>query len=158
MAGINPGAGAPAVPLARPPAPVVEEVWKMPRLSVDFNPGTKLGNRISIEKTKGLPESERLDLRKKKSQEIHKYLRAHKTLMGNVVTKVPIAHNPAGTVKTMANLITQYQQMTLEYLQRVAFARYDTALAFGVPIPPAPFTMRTLEPGNDVYDKKHFFL
>ena len=56
MAGINPGAGASAVP----PAPVVEEVWKTTPFSGNFYPGTKLGNRIFIEKTKGLPESVRL--------------------------------------------------------------------------------------------------
>ena len=78
--------------------------------------------------------------------------------MGNVVTKVPIAHNPDGTVKTTENLITQYQKMNLEDLQRAAFARYDTALSFGVPIPPAQFTIRTLDPGNDADDKKQFFL
>ena len=109
MAGINPGASAPAV--QRDPA--VEEVWKTTPFSGDFNPGTKLGNSIFIEKAKGLPESVRLDLTKNNSQEIHKYLRAHENLMGNVVTKVPIAHNPDGTVKTLANLITQYQQMTI---------------------------------------------
>ena len=59
-----------------PPAPVVEEVWKTTPFSGDFNPGTKLGNIIFIEKTKGLPESVRLDLTKKNSQEIHKYPRA----------------------------------------------------------------------------------
>ena len=48
--------------------------------------------------------------------------------------------------------------MTIENLQRAAFARYDTALVLGAPIPPAPFTMRTLDPGNDADDKKHFFL
>ena len=74
MAGINPGAGAPADPPAHPPAPVVEEVWKTTPFSVDFNPGTKLGNIIFIKKTKGLPESVRLDLTKKNLQEIHKFL------------------------------------------------------------------------------------
>ena len=70
MAGINPGAGAPAVQ----PAPVVEEACKTTPFSGDFIPGTKLGNSIFIEKTKGLPESVRLDLTKNNSQEIHKYL------------------------------------------------------------------------------------
>ena len=118
----------------------------------------KLGNSIFIEKTKGLPEYERIDFTKKKSQEIHKYLRARETLMGNVVKKKNIAHNPDGTVKTTANLITQYQEMTLEDLKRAAFMIYDTALAFGVPIPPASFTMRTLDPVNDADYKKQFFL
>ena len=74
--------------------------------------------------------------------------------MCSVVTKVPIAHNPDGTVKTTANLIIQYQQMTIEELQRAAFARYNTALALGAPILPAPFMMRNLGPGNDADDKK----
>ena len=64
MAGIN----------AVPPAPVVKEVWKTTPFSGDFNPGTKLGNIIFIEKTKGLPESVILDLTKNNSQEIHKFL------------------------------------------------------------------------------------
>ena len=78
--------------------------------------------------------------------------------MGNVVTKVPIAHNPDGNVNTTAKLINQYQQVTLEDLQCAAFARYNTALAFVAPIPPAPFTMKTLDSGNDADDKKQFFL
>ena len=61
MDGINTGAGAPAVQ----PAPVVKEVWKKTPLSGNLNPGTKLGNSIFIGKTKGLPESVRLDLTKK---------------------------------------------------------------------------------------------
>ena len=74
MAGINPGSGAPAVPLAHPPAPVVKEVWKTTPFSGNFNPGTKLGNIIFIKNTPGLPESVRLYLTKKNSQDIHKYL------------------------------------------------------------------------------------
>ena len=96
MAGIN----------TIPPDPVVEEVWKTTPFSGDFNLVNKPGNSIFIEKTKGLPESVILDFNKKNSQEIHKYLQARETLMGNFVTKVSIAHNPDGTVKTTANLIT----------------------------------------------------
>ena len=48
--------------------------------------------------------------------------------------------------------------MTIEDLQRAAFVRYGTALALGDPIPSAPFTMRTLDPGNDAEYKKQFFL
>ena len=69
--------------------------------------------------------------------------------MDNIVTKVPIAHNSDGTVKTTAYLITQYQQITIENVQHAAFARYDTAIAIGDPILPAPFTMRNLDPSND---------
>ena len=47
--------------------------------------------------------------------------------------------------------------MTIEDLQRAAFTRYDTALALEDPIPPAPFTMRNLDPGNVDDNKKQFF-
>ena len=77
MAGNNPGAGAPAFP----PVPVVGEVWKTTPFSFNFNPGTKFGNIIFIKKTKGLPESARLDLTKKKSQKIHKYLLSQENSM-----------------------------------------------------------------------------
>jgi len=158
MAGINPGANALAVPPVAPPAPVVAEVWKRNPYSGDFNPGTKLGNSTFIEKTKGLPEADRLDLTKRNSQAIHRYLLARETLMGHVVTKVPIEYNLDGTIKKTANLLTQYQQMTLHNLQQAAIARYDTPLGVGVPIPQAPFTMRTLDPGTDIDDKKQFYL
>ena len=120
MAANNLGAGAPVVPVA---APVIAKVWKITPYSGDFNPGTKLGNSIFVEKIKGLPEADRLDLPKKNSQAIHRYLLARETLMGHVVTKVPIEFNIDSSVKTTANLLTQYQQMRLEDLQRAAIAR-----------------------------------
>ena len=50
----------------------VEEVWKTTPFSGDFNPGTKLGNIIFLEKTKGLAEADCLDLNKENYLEIHK--------------------------------------------------------------------------------------
>ena len=73
--------------------------------------------------------------------------------MGHAVIKVPIEHNLDGTVKTAANLLSQYQQMNRQHLQRAAIARYNTPLEVKVPIPQAPFTMRTLDPGNNDVDK-----
>ena len=42
----------------------VDKVWKTTPFYVDFNPGTKLGNSIFLEKTKVLAEANRLDLNK----------------------------------------------------------------------------------------------
>ena len=50
----------------------VEEVWKKTPFSGDFNPGTKLGNIVFLEKTKGLAETNRLDLNKANSLAIQK--------------------------------------------------------------------------------------
>ena len=52
-----------AASAALPLAPV-EDVWKTTPFSGDFNPGTKLGNSIFLEKTKGLAEADHLDLNK----------------------------------------------------------------------------------------------
>ena len=50
----------------------VEDVWKTTPFSVDFNPGTKLGNIIFLEKTKGLAEADRFGLNKVNLLAIHK--------------------------------------------------------------------------------------
>ena len=136
---------------------VATEVWKTTPFSGDFNPGSKLGNSIFLEKTKGLPEADRMDLTKKNAQKIHQYFQSRETLMGKVISKVPIEYNADGSIAKTANLLTQYQQMTLEDLQRAAIARFDTPLAVGAAIPQAPFTMRDLDPGNDADDKKQFY-
>ena len=143
------GTGTAAVP--------VPEVWKTTPYSGDFNPGTKHGNTIFTEKTKGLPEASRLDLTKKNSQAIHKYFRGQEMLMGDVVRKVPIEYNPDGSIKTTRNLISQYQQISLENCQRAAIARYDNALGAGVAIPDPPFTMKDLDPGSNANDKIQFY-
>ena len=132
---------------------VAAEVWKTTPYSGDFNPGTNHGNTIFVEKTKGLPEANRLDLTEKNSQAIHKYFRAREMLMGDIIHKVPIEYNPDGTVKTNRNLISQYQQITLDDCQQAAIARYDTALAVGTQIADPPFNMKVLDPGADDADK-----
>ena len=50
----------------------VEDVWKTTPFSGDFNPGTKLGKSIFLEKTKGFFEANRVDLNKANSLAIHK--------------------------------------------------------------------------------------
>ena len=69
--------------------------------------------------------------------------------MGKVILKVPIEYNADGSIAKTANLLTQYQQMTLEDLQQAAIARFDTHLVIGAAIPHAPFTMKALDPGNN---------
>ena len=51
---------------------LVEDVWKTAPFSGDFNPGTKLGNSIFLENTKGLAKANSLDLNKANLLAIHK--------------------------------------------------------------------------------------
>ena len=128
--------------------------WKVNPTHGDFNPGTKLGTIIFQEKTQGLPSSERFDLEKKNSNSIHKFLKAREGQMGTVVTAVPTAYDANNVATKTANLLTQYQGLTLDQLQRVAHRRCNVAIADADPIPAAPFTAKALDPANSAGDKK----
>ena len=133
------------------------EVWKTDPLLGDFNPGTKHGHMIFEAKTKGLLEADRLDLSKKHEVEIHKYLKAREGRMGTVVTKIPTEWDAAGNATEHANLLTQYQGLSLVQVQRAAHRRYNTAIAANDLIPTAPFTARALDPAIVDQDKKDFY-
>ena len=116
----------------------VQEVWKATPFSGDFNPGTKLGNSIFLEKTKGLAEADRLDLNKANSLATHKVFRSPERIMGDVISKIPTQFNANGTFKSTANILTKYHQITLENVQLAAITQYNVALAVADPIPPSP--------------------
>ena len=108
-----------AATMATPPAHA--EVWTTNHFCGDFNPGTKQGHSIFVEKTKGLATADRLDLSKKYATDLHKYYRAREDIMGNCVRKVPSGYHNDGTVTESFNLLTQYQQLTLEHCQCASF-------------------------------------
>ena len=131
--------------------------WKTDPFHGNFNPATKLGHQIYLEKTKGLPASERLELSKGNAADIHKFFRSRQVRMGEIVTKIPTERAADGTVAKSINLLTQYHQLDLELLQREGNALYNVAIADGAPVPEAPFTARTLSPGTDATDKADFY-
>ena len=132
--------------------------WKTDPCHGNFTPGTKLGQSIFQEKTKGLPENSRLELSKSNSSSIHKFFRSKEGQMGAVVSKVPFEYEGDGvTVRKTANLLSQYHQLSLENLQRSAHAYFNTTLAVGTAIPEAPFTARTLTPATSKPDKVDFY-
>ena len=77
--------------------------------------------------------------------------------MGDLISKIPTQFNADGTVKSTANLLTQYHQITLENVHCAAIAQYNVALAIVDPIPPSPLSMRNLGPGNNSDDKIQFY-
>ena len=77
--------------------------------------------------------------------------------MGDEISKIPTQFNLDNTVKSTANLLTQYHQITLKNVQRAAIARYNVALAVADPVPSSSFSMRTLNPGNNRDDKRKFY-
>ena len=102
---------------------LVEDVWKTTCFSGDFNLGTKLGNSIFLERTKGLAKADRLELNKANSSPIHKAFRSRERIMGDVISKIPTQFNADGTVKSTANLLMHYHGIVLENMQRMAIPR-----------------------------------
>ena len=151
------GVGAAGAAIVPPAATVPAEVFKTNPYSGKFNPGTKVGHNIFKEKTKGLKLEDRLDLTKSNSEKLHQYFRARESAMGDTVRSVPIEWNIDGTIKSTANLLTQYQQVKVDHCQRSAIAIYDTPLATGTAIPKAPFAMTDLDPANSAPDKVKFY-
>ena len=55
------------------------------------------------------------------------------------------------------SILTQYQQLTLDTLQREAHRRYNTPIAAGDGLPDAPWTARALVPATVYADKEAFY-
>ncbi len=144
------GGGAPA-----PPVPPVE-VWTENPLTGNFNPGTTSGQKIFLEKTKGLAPDKRLALTNSNAQQIMEILKVKEQVMGSVITFVPTAY-AAGTGIGHKNLISQSPSISLEACQRAAFIRFATQLGDNDPIPDQPWTTAQLDPGANIGDKAKFY-
>ena len=94
---------------------------------------------------------------KKYATDLHKYFRAREDIMGDCVRKVPSKYAADGTITESFNLMTQYQQLTLEDCQRAAFRRYSDHIDNGIAIPTPPLIMTTLDPGNNDAHKTKFY-
>ena len=146
---------APPAPPIMAAAPTIE--WKTDPFQGKFNPGTKNGHQIFLEKTKGLAEKDKLEFSKTNSASIHKFFRSKEGQMGEVITKIPIEYAADGTVTKTANLLSQYHQVTLENVQRAAHKHFNIPVANGAVIPAAPFVARTLDPASSDPDKADFY-
>ena len=132
------------------------EIWKSNPLQGDFNPGSKIGKDIFIEKSKGLADDKRIEWKKSSATKLHSYFRARENKMDACI-QVPTEFNADGTVKTTKNLLSQYHSIKLTECQRAAQGRYATALAVADPLPAHPFTAKVLDPATNNADKKQFY-
>jgi len=136
-------------------APVV--IWKTNPLHGDFNPGTLAGSKIFLQKIEGLPISERLPFTKSKAAEIFQHFKAREANLGSIIRSVPYEFNQDGSVKSTANILTQYQLLSLQDVQRAAFGRFGEPIAPGDPIPEPPFQLKELDPASNDEHKKLFY-
>ena len=70
----------------------------------NFNPGTTAGQKIFLEKTKGLSDDKRLALTNSNSAAIMTYFKVKEQTMGEVVTHIPTTWT-AGVGGSYMNLI-----------------------------------------------------
>ncbi len=130
--------------------------WKTNPFNGNFNPGTKTGQVIFIEKTKGHPDGKRFDLSKEHSSEIHQFFKTRSASLGGCCL-IPIAFDGTGTATEWAHLITQHSKTSLKQVQWRGHKRFSTALAVDAPIPNAPFTVRNIDPASNDGDKTTFY-
>jgi hypothetical protein len=138
----------------RPPLPV--EVWKTAPDRGNFNPGTKHGQLIFNEKSKGLPEDKRLDLNRTNGPNIHKVLRAREPHFRGV-TEIPIEIDLFGNVRESGNILIQHQKITLSNCQRAGHVLFQDGFSLQDDVPPPPFTATVLDPANTPGHKAKFY-
>ena len=149
-------AAAPAAVLVPPVAPFIAmESWSEISLMVNFNPGTTAGQKMFLEKTKGLPQDQCLTLTGANPQKIMNLFKLKEQLMGAVVTCTPSVYT-LGVPSTMMNLICESLSLSLEMTQRAAFTHFSTALGDGFLIQAQPWIAKTLDPANNAGDKNVF--
>ena len=113
-------------------APVV--IWNENPLTGNFNPGTVAGQKIFLEKTKGLATAGKLPLSNASTTKIMAFLKMKEQLIGTVVTGVPTVYT-AGVGSSPMNLIHKSPSTPIKIVQRGAHAHFGTALADGNTIP-----------------------
>ena len=126
----------------------------------NFNPGTKHGQSIFLEKSKGLPEDKRLDLSRSNGPEIHKVLRARELNFRNV-TDIPYSLSADGIILKSGNLLTQHQKITLAGCQWAGHVLFCDDVSYADATqgrsPPSPFTGTVLDPSNNPGHKDMFY-
>ena len=137
-----------------PPAPV--EVWKTAPDRGDFNPGTKHGQLIFNEKSKGLPEDKRLDLNRTNGPDIHKVLRARE-LHFRGVAEIPTKIDALGNPEEFGNILIQHQKITLSDCQRAGHFLFQDGFLLQDRVPAPPFTATVLDPANNPGHKPRFY-
>ena len=136
--------------------PVIMTEYNENPLRANFNPGTAAGQKIFLEKTRGLPEDKRLDLTASNAIKIMEALQLKEANMGKIITAIPTSWT-GGTAGNFKNLLSQSPSISLERMQREAHRRNATALAETDPIPPLPWAKSDLDPANVDADKERFY-
>ena len=139
-----------------PPPPATVEVWKTAPDRGNFNPGTRHGQMIFNEKSKGLPEDKRLDLTRSNGPAIHKLFRARETHLSGIVN-IPTEFDQFGRVSETSNLLSQHHKITLEDCQRAGHVLFQDAFRNADDVTAPPFYATTQDPANVPSHQDRFY-
>ena len=141
---------------AVPPAPAADS-WVDNTNVGNFNPGTKSGQAIFENKTKGLKEDNRLTATKKDAQAISLFLENRAPALGKFVSWIPITYDAVGDPTEWENLIWKYGSIYLNILQREAHKCFRKPVDIVGHLYGSPFTVTTLDSSNVNNYKKLFY-
>ena len=98
-----------------PPAPEADSWVDNPNVC-NLNKGTKLGQNVFENKTKGLKEENRLTATKKDAQSILSFLENKAPALGKVFTRIPITYDAGGNPTEWGNLLYKYGSIAMNLL------------------------------------------
>ena len=131
--------------------------WEVTQFHGNFNPGTKSGQLIFLEKTKGLPAEKSFELIKCDAPAMKQQFKARQGVMGDVVRKVAISFDVTGAATDHMNLLARHASTWLDNVMHVAQKGFATAVTHPTAIPAPPFTARNLDPANSDPDQVTFY-
>ena len=103
----------PSINMAAAAAGALVVIWNENLLTGNFKPGTVAGQKIFLEKTKGLATAGQLPLSNASATKIMKILKMKEQLMGTVFTGVQTVYT-AGVISSPMNFIHQSPSIPLE--------------------------------------------
>lgn len=152
MAAPNPN---PAPPVAQAaPVPVI---WAEDPDTDDFNPGTATGQKIFEQRARGHPDGKLFSNSFEDTKEFPTFLHSRSKALGTAATYLPVALDANGNPTVFKNIITQYQSIKLEDVQRKAHKHHSTQLAPNAPIPPQPWVALDIDPANELTHMDIFY-
>ena len=89
------------------------EVWCENPTLENYNPGTTRGQKIFDKVTRGPSDEKLFDDSMENSQKFHSFLRARAAELGPVITRIPVAWKPDGTVQNSRASLTNIKPSNL---------------------------------------------
>ena len=132
--------------------------WKTAPDRGNFNPGTQLGQKIFLEKSKGLPDGQKLDLTLSNGPALHRFFKSKQMNIQSALDVVTL-YDQRGNPQRTANILQHYNNLSLDDVQREGHKLFqeDFNPFSTIRNPKGPFLATTLDPGNNAVHQQMFY-